>query len=230
MLFPQHHLSPKSEIGLDATSVWSRTAGFHQITKSPFCFVYSIKYCKRKHCFQIPRKELITVKALNPVHLLLLQVPISPISQGKLLQQMENLAKMWYLATAVARSKCSQYKNVDNIYIFWLYLIWPSSCVMTEGNHNSSFLILHIFIQKINMTKLNSSPPLSHQTEASLSHNSQYHLKLGSKQVISVSLQYPLSYTVALRRKVVKNQFLIRLFVSQLNNLFLSVHHISRYI
>lgn len=131
-------------------------------------------------------------------------MPISPISQGKLLQQMENLAKMWYLANAVARGKCSLYKKkVDKICIFWLYLICPSSCIMTEGNHSSSFFILHLFIQTINMTKLNSSPTLSHQTQASLSHNSQYRLKLGSKQIISVSLQHPLSYTGAFRRKVV---------------------------
>lgn len=149
MLFPQHHLSPKSEIGLDATSVWSRTDGFHQITKSPFCFVYSIKHCKRKHCFHIPRKELITVKALNPVHLLLLQVPISPISQGKLLQQIENLAKMWYLATAVARGKRSRYKKVDKICIFWLYLVCPSSCIMTEGNHNHHSLFCIFLFKKL---------------------------------------------------------------------------------
>lgn len=126
---------------------------------------------------------LITVKVLNPVHLLLLQVPIRPISQGKLLQQMENLAKMWYLAMAVARGKCSLYKKVDKIYIFWLYLICPPSCIMTEGNHNVSSFLLHIFIPTGNMTKLNSSPPVSPHTEASLSHNSQYRLKLGYKQV-----------------------------------------------
>lgn len=75
---------------------------------------------------------------------------------------------------------------------------------MTEGNHNLSFFTLRIFIQTGNMTKLNSSPPLPHQTEASLSHNSQYRLKSGSKQIISVPLQHPLPYTVALCKKVVK--------------------------
>lgn len=116
---------------------------------------------------------------------------------------MENLAKMWYLATAVARGKCSLYKKVDKIYIFWLYLICPSSCITTDGNHNVPFYLLHIFIQTGNMTKVSSSPPLSPQMEAPLCHNSQYCLKLGSKQVISVSLQYLSSYTAALCRKVV---------------------------
>lgn len=40
----------------------------------------------------MPRKEFITVKILNPIHLLLLQVPVTPIPKGQLLQQIESLA------------------------------------------------------------------------------------------------------------------------------------------
>lgn len=91
-------------------------------------------------------------------------------------------------------------KSGKNFYL--LTLRCPSSCSMSERNHNLSFVILHIFIQTGNTTKLNSLPVLSPQTEASLAHNSQYRLKLGSKQIMSLSLQYPLSYS-ALCRKVV---------------------------